>query len=105
MIYCDVNYFSQAPVFISFFFALKGMANLPVDSMRHGGMYWFTDLTVPDPYYILPIITAGSLSLILQLGVDGPKLANMGILRYIIQAIPIIILPFTVSFPGVISST
>lgn len=88
-------------MFISFFFALKGMASLPVESMRHGGLYWFADLTVPDPYYILPIITAGSLSLILQLGIDGPKLANMGMVKYILQALPIIILPVTITFPGV----
>ncbi|KAF7991354.1 hypothetical protein HCN44_002916 [Aphidius gifuensis] len=92
----------QAPVFISFFFALKGMANLPVDSMRHGGLWWFTDLTIPDPYYILPVVTAASLGLILKIGVDGPKLESMGALRYIIQALPFIILPFTVNFPGAI---
>lgn len=77
------------------------MANLPVDSMRHGGLWWFTDLTVPDPYYLLPIATAASLGLILKMGVDGPKLDSMGALKYIIQAIPFIILPFTVNFPGV----
>lgn len=51
----------QAPVFISFFFALRGMANLPIESFKTGGMLWFTDLTVPDPFYILPLITSVSL--------------------------------------------
>ena len=33
------------------------MTNLPVESMKTGGLYWFTDLTVPDCYLILPAIT------------------------------------------------
>lgn len=37
---------------------LRGMANVPVDSMRYGGLFWFTDLTLPDPFYILPVITS-----------------------------------------------
>lgn len=48
----------QAPVFMSFFFALKGMANAPVESMKMGGLFWFTDLTVGDPFYLLPLLTS-----------------------------------------------
>lgn len=46
------------PVFLSCFIGLRQMANLPVDSLRHGGMAWFTDLTLPDQYYLLPVITS-----------------------------------------------
>lgn len=43
----------------SSFFALHRMAAAPVESFKTGGLYWFIDLTVPDPkYYILPIITS-----------------------------------------------
>ena len=31
------------------------MAAAPIESMKIGGMLWFTDLTLPDPYYLLPI--------------------------------------------------
>lgn len=48
----------QMPIFISVFFALRSMAKLPVESMKHGGILWFTDLTLPDPYYVLPIVTS-----------------------------------------------
>lgn len=34
------------------------MANIPVESMKEGGLLWFTDLTVCDPYYILPMLTS-----------------------------------------------
>lgn len=79
------------------------MTNLPVDSMRQGGLWWFTDLTVTDPYFILPIMTSATLAITLKLGIDGPKLETMGMMKYVIQAIPIIILPFTINFPSVSS--
>lgn len=46
----------QIPVFVSFFFALRKMAAAPVASMTHGGAFWFTDLTVADPFFALPLI-------------------------------------------------
>ncbi|XP_071531999.1 mitochondrial inner membrane protein OXA1L isoform X2 [Panulirus ornatus] len=49
---------AQAPIFISMFIGLRGLANLPVESFRDGGLFWFTDLTVCDPYYLLPVITS-----------------------------------------------
>lgn len=46
------------PFFISFFLGIRGLANYPLESMMYGGLLWFPDLTVPDPYYILPVFTA-----------------------------------------------
>ena len=40
---------------------IRGMAALPVPSLETGGALWFQDLTVADPYYILPLVTAGFL--------------------------------------------
>ncbi|KAK0720204.1 60Kd inner membrane protein-domain-containing protein [Lasiosphaeris hirsuta] len=34
----------------------RAMASLPVPSLETGGILWFTDLTVADPYYILPVV-------------------------------------------------
>lgn len=48
----------QGVFMVSFFMALRGMANAPVTSMMAGGMLWFPDLTVPDPSFILPIISS-----------------------------------------------
>lgn len=46
------------PFFLSFFIGLRRMANVPVDSLRTGGTMWFPDLTVPDEYYLLPLLTS-----------------------------------------------
>lgn len=50
----------QLPLFLSFFIAIRKMAAVPVESMKTGGVLWFEDLTVPDPYYILPVLACGS---------------------------------------------
>lgn len=50
----------QMPIFVSFFMALRGMAQLPVHSMKTGGTLWFTDLTIPDPTFALPVLACAS---------------------------------------------
>ncbi|XP_046381007.1 mitochondrial inner membrane protein OXA1L-like [Haliotis rufescens] len=93
--------FAQLPVFVSVFFGLRGMANLPVESMKLGGLYWFTDLTVPDPFYALPIVTAATFLLIVQVGVDGVRADMMSpFMRYGMRAMPFIMLPFISNFPA-----
>ncbi|RYP58274.1 hypothetical protein DL769_009035 [Monosporascus sp. CRB-8-3] len=43
------------PFSFGMFRLVRGMASIPVPSMETGGLAWFTDLTIHDPYYILPI--------------------------------------------------
>jgi YidC/Oxa1 family membrane protein insertase len=52
---------AQAPFFISAFLAIRGMSKFPVESFTTGGALWFTDLTLADPYYILPVLATGSI--------------------------------------------
>ena len=59
----------QLPVFVSFFIALRRMAYAPVESMKVGGLWWFTDLTIPDPFFILPVLGAVSFMAILEVSV------------------------------------
>lgn len=50
-----------APVFMSSFFALRNMSNQPISSFLDGGLAWFSNLTIPDPYYILPVLSTMTL--------------------------------------------
>ncbi|XP_058120165.1 mitochondrial inner membrane protein OXA1L [Anopheles ziemanni] len=95
---------AQAPIFISFFMGLREMANTPVESMRDGGLFWFTDLTICDQFYALPIITSLTLFLTIELGTDSARMsaANMQTAKYILRAMPLFIFPFTINFPGAI---
>ncbi|XP_030636756.1 mitochondrial inner membrane protein OXA1L isoform X1 [Chanos chanos] len=90
----------QTPVFISFFIALRKMAYLPVPSLQTGGLWWFTDLTAADPYYVLPLFVTGTMFAILELGaesgVDNPNLRAM---KTVFRIMPFVILPLTISFP------
>ncbi len=64
----------QAPIFISMFLGLRKMANAPVESLTTGGMLWFKDLTVVDPYFCLPLLTACTLALTLEVNYWVPWL-------------------------------
>lgn len=33
---------------------MRGMANLPIPGLEHGGFLWLSNLAVPDPYFIIP---------------------------------------------------
>lgn len=95
---------AQAPIFISMFMGLRGMANLPVESMQVGGLAWFTDLTVSDPYYLLPIVTSLTMMATIELGTDGARLnaQNMNAMKWVLRGMPVIIFPFTLQFPAAV---
>lgn len=59
-----INYFKvfipfvQVPIGFGMFRLIRGMAALPVESLETGGILWFPDLTVADPFFALPIASA-----------------------------------------------
>ncbi|XP_033209187.1 mitochondrial inner membrane protein OXA1L-like [Belonocnema kinseyi] len=55
----------QGSIAISIFLSLDRMTRAPLPSMREGGLSWFTDLCVPDPYYLLPVTSSTTLMLLL----------------------------------------
>ncbi|TFJ97324.1 protein ENL-like [Platysternon megacephalum] len=90
----------QAPIFISFFIALREMAALPVPSMQTGGLAWFVDLTAADPLYVLPLVVTGTMWLILELGAEsGVDNPNLKVMKTVFRVMPLVILPLTISFP------
>lgn len=90
----------QAPIFMSFFIALRKMSYLPVPSMQTGGALWFPDLTAADPFFILPLAVTGTMFFILELGaesgIDNPNLRAM---KTVFRIMPFVILPLTINFP------
>jgi YidC/Oxa1 family membrane protein insertase len=45
--------FVQLPIFLVLYYTIRQFDKL--DSFRTGGLFWFTDLTVADPLFILPV--------------------------------------------------
>jgi YidC/Oxa1 family membrane protein insertase len=49
----------QIPLGFGMFRLLRGMAELPIPALETGGLAWFMNLTVPDPLFILPLVSTG----------------------------------------------
>ena len=50
----------QVPLGFGTFRLMRGMTALPVPGFDQGGPLWLSDLTIADPYYILPLATAAT---------------------------------------------
>ena len=96
--------FVQAPLFIGFFSALRGLAAAKVPSMVEGGTLWFHDLTVADPTYALPIISAGTFLLMIELNAADGMEGQTDKMRYrfknIMRGVAFLIVPFTIDLPA-----
>lgn len=90
----------QGFVFCSMFFALRGMAEAPVASMKTEGVLWFVDLTARDPFLMLPLMTCMSLYTYIKVGGDGVNLNTVPpFMRKLIEVMPFISLPVMCAFP------
>ncbi|KAI0097295.1 hypothetical protein GGR51DRAFT_541298 [Nemania sp. FL0031] len=58
--------FAMFPFSLGMFRLIRGMAGIPVPGMENGGVAWFTDLTVHDPFFILPSISVALTVLIFK---------------------------------------
>jgi YidC/Oxa1 family membrane protein insertase len=55
--------FVQLPVTFGLFFGVKKMCELPVMQLAHSGLEMLPDLTVPDPYMILPVLLCAAVNI------------------------------------------
>ncbi|ORZ06012.1 60Kd inner membrane protein-domain-containing protein [Absidia repens] len=91
----------QMPVMISFFMALRAMADLPVPGMAEGGMSWFTNLTAQDPYYILPAVSAAGMLAVLEAGTEaGAATPQSKGMKTFMRGITVLTVPFTAWMPS-----
>ncbi|KAG8073164.1 hypothetical protein GUJ93_ZPchr0006g41426 [Zizania palustris] len=95
--------FFQAPIFMSFFFAISNMVE-KVSSFKGGGIYWFIDLTTPDELFILPVLTSLSFLVTVELnmqdGMEGNPMLNT--MKKFSRVMAVMTIPFTMSFPKAI---
>jgi YidC/Oxa1 family membrane protein insertase len=95
--------FVQAPIFIGMFFGMKKMPELFPEQMSMGGLWWFTDLTIPDPTYILPLACGISFFATIEAGKEqmldsnpdyGPTIVNA------FRALSLVMVPVITTFPA-----
>ena len=75
----------QAPLFASFFGfgafkILRAMSALPVPGLIDGGFLWLRDLTIPDPYYIVPAAIGGFMYFTFKVSICSAGLGSFAIL-------------------------
>lgn len=93
---------AQMPVFMSMFFALQRLPELYPQTLSMEGILWFPNLAIPDPYYILPLLTAGSFALTIEITketITDPALARTMFVG--MRVLAALMVPFTATFPTV----
>lgn len=55
--------FVQIPVTLGLFLAVRKMTMLPVEQLKQSGVSFLPDLTMSDPYYILPILSTVAINI------------------------------------------
>ncbi|VDK43691.1 unnamed protein product, partial [Cylicostephanus goldi] len=61
---------ANGAVFATQFFAIRRMVDVNYPGLSTGGTAWFPDLTVTDPYYALPLISAVTMGLVTRVGIE-----------------------------------
>jgi YidC/Oxa1 family membrane protein insertase len=92
----------QMPLFIGMFFGLKKMPEICPDLLKSGGMYWFPDLTVPDPNYILPVMASATFLALVESGREQMTASTPGIkgeiMINVFRLLALFSLPVCISF-------
>lgn len=90
----------RGPIFISFFFAIKNMAE-KIPSFQTGGTLWFVNLATPDSLYILPILTALTFWIAVEFhleeGLNGTAVA--GTMKKFFRVFTVLSIPVMMCFP------
>jgi len=85
----------QMPIFITMFYVIRSFGTTH-ESFTSGGLLWFKDLSVHDPYYVLPIISAVTMlaaSEITSKSVDPQQ-------RWMMRILPVVFTVFLLNFPA-----
>lgn len=85
----------QLPIFITMFYVIKDFGYTHPD-FTSGGILWFPDLSVQDPYYVLPILSAVTMlaaSEITSKHIDPQQ-------RWLMRILPVVFTVFLLTFPA-----
>lgn len=85
----------QMPIFIAMYVVVNSFGETH-ESFSSGGMLWFQDLSVQDPFYILPVVSAVTMlaaSEITSKNLDPQQ-------RWMMRLLPVVFTVFLISFPA-----
>ena len=75
----------QIPISFSLFRLQRGMSTLPAPGYETGGFLWVKDLTVPDPYFIMPIVQTVALYGTIAVHDEHPYLFKRSLTKFLIS--------------------
>ena len=85
----------QMPIFITMFYVIQGFGATH-ESFASGGVLWFQDLSLKDPYYLLPVLSAVTMlaaSEITSKHIDAQQ-------RWMMRILPVVFTVFLLNFPA-----
>ena len=85
----------QMPVFVTMYHVIRDH-NESFPSFAHGGMLWFADLTRPDPYLLLPVLSAALMLAAMEVSSKGAPAGQ----RRMMRLMPIAFTAFIARFPA-----
>ena len=86
--------FVQIPIFLVLYYTIRQFDKL--DSFQTGGLFWFTDLTVADPLFILPVAYVLTMMASQELAMRNTVAQQKQIMRFM----PIVFGFFLARFPA-----
>ncbi|KAI0799636.1 60Kd inner membrane protein-domain-containing protein [Irpex lacteus] len=86
--------FVQLPVTIGMFLGVKEMCDLPLEGLKNSGFSLLTDLTVPDPTWILPIL--GTIVMNIQMTFSAQDMSTSEFAPHMINIFRVLTLAGTV---------
>ena len=88
----------QLPVFLSFFIGIRRVSQSNPE-FTTGGTAWFTDISVMDPTYTLPVLCGITLLGMTELGGDTGQQKLTPQMRNIMRGVAVLSIPMTYWFP------
>lgn len=91
----------SAPFFISMFLGLKNAPDHFPEIWSDGGLLWFADLTQPDPYMALPLLSAATFLGMTEVGKEQMMASDPArgrVMVNVFRAMAVAMVPFTMNF-------
>lgn len=86
----------QLPIFLVLYYTIREFEAL--DSFRTGGLFWFTDLTAADPYFILPVLYVGTMMAAQEVTLRSTPM--QGQQKMLMRFLPVVFGFFLARFPA-----
>jgi YidC/Oxa1 family membrane protein insertase len=82
----------QLPIFLVLYYTIREFDKL--ESFRTGGLLWFQDLTVYDPFYILPVLYIATMMISSEIAMQNTAPEQKRIMRFLPLVFGIVLLRF-----------